>query len=395
MLKLLNGFYEMNNAKVTHVIVNNMGGITSLIKNLIQYRGSGALEQELFVLNIKGNNNTKADFSELSNCSIRYFSLDPKENWYQTYKRMAKCVGNNDGIIVSNDVFDLIMASRFNLNKKIVQIVHDVYNFRLSFQFEQYIDAFICHSEFIYDLLCQFFPQRRKDIHLRYYGIPLADVDRKSRLHGNVLKLVFLGRHDKAKGVYDLYEINNILKEKGVQVNWTILGKGPETEELQQQWSLESNVKFETPTNKFLYQIIREQDVFVFPTKFEGFPVALVEAMSLGCVPVVSNLPGGIREIVTNQTGCRCELDNVAAFADAITNLHTNRNELEEKSLNGFLISRSRHNASIQMSAYQEIFNEVVKSSQPPRHHGRKVTIGSRLDKRWIPNYVTKLLRSI
>lgn len=383
----------MNSAKVTHIVVNNLGGITSLIKNLILFKDSESLDQEMIVLNIKGNKNTPADFSDIRNCPVRYFHIDPKENWHYTYKKLSKFIGEELGVIVSNDVFDLIAIRRFNLGKKVVQIVHDAYNLRLSLQYEKYIDAFICHSEFIYDLLYQFFPNRKKDIHLLYYGIPLQQKNRQNRLHNEPLKLVFLGRHDKAKGVYDLYEINAILKANTVPVQWTILGKGPETEALKQQWSRETNVIFDTPANDQLYQVLTHQDILVFPTKFEGFPVALVEAMSLGCIPVVSNLPGGIRELVNEQTGYKCELDNNAAFADAILKLHNNRRELEEKSRTAFAIARSRHDAIVQTKAYQQLFRGIALESSTPNHHNETGSIGSRLDRRWIPNFVTKTIR--
>ncbi len=56
-----------------------------------------------------------------------------------------------------------------------------------------------------------------------------------------------MGRHDKAKGVYNLYEIDQILKEKNVYVEWLVLGKGPETEGLRQQWNGQRHVAFDTP----------------------------------------------------------------------------------------------------------------------------------------------------
>ncbi len=46
-------------------------------------------------------------------------------------------------------------------------------------------------------------------------------------------------------------------------------------------------------------------DVFVLPTQFEGSPVSLLETMSAGLVPVITDLPGGIREIVEPAVGFR------------------------------------------------------------------------------------------
>lgn len=383
----------MKKGKVTHIIVNNLGGITSLAKNLIHFKADDDLEQELIILNIVGNNNAAAGLSDVTSCPKRYFTLDKMANWYHTYKELASFIGEDPGVIVSNDVYDLIMATRFNVNKKIVQIVHDEYNLKLSLEYKQCIDAFICHSKFIYEQLRNFVPERKQDIYLRYYGIQLAEVNRKCRFQDQPLRLMFLGRHDKAKGVYDLFEINSILKKKDVPVTWTILGAGPETDRLKKQWINETNVRFRTPEGSDLYKEIQDQDVFVFPTKFEGYPVALVETMSLGCVPVVTNLEGGIQELVNSQTGHKCEMDNNQAFAEAILKLHLNRVELEAKSLASFLLSRNRHNAKVQSKEYQQLFTDIASTTSIPRHHRQTKDIGSRLDKSWIPNFVTRTIR--
>lgn len=384
----------MSQPKATFVIVNNLGGVTSLIKNLILFKGDDALPQELIVLDIKDSKTSPASFSEMIGCEIKHFVIDYNDNRYHTYKRLAKFIGNEPGVLISNDGYDLGMAASFDIPKKIVQIVHDTYNVSLSLQYEKLIDAFICHSRFFYDKLLQLLPHRANDIHLKYYGIPLSGLDRKTRLHHDPLKLVFLGRHDKNKGVFDLFEINKMLKEKSIPIQWTILGKGVETGALKQQWSHEDNVVFATPaTTDSLYELLSKQDVLVFPTKFEGFPVALVEAMSNGCVPVVTDLPGGISEIVSEKTGHRCEIDNITQFAEAISKLHTDRQKLECMSENAYIMMRNNHDAKKQSKLYQGFFKQVALSDEKIRHHGARIKIGSRLDQKWIPNFVTKTFR--
>lgn len=44
--------------------------------------------------------------------------------------------------------------------------------------------------------------------------------------------------------------------------------------------------------------LMRRHEVFLFPSKYEGFPMALIEAMAGGCAPVASRLQGITDHIV-------------------------------------------------------------------------------------------------
>ncbi|MBX9782830.1 MAG: glycosyltransferase [Chitinophagaceae bacterium] len=382
---------------VAHVIVNNLGGITSLVQNLILYKGDDALPQKLLLLDIAGNTNTAAIIDKDIRSEVTYFSLHPSDNWYYTYGKLAAALSKTEGVLVSNDQYDLIMLQAFNIRRKVVQLVHDSYNVELSIRFHECIDLFIAHSRYIYELLVQRFPERSDHIVHLPYGIPIAkNVQKKFNQH-EPLKLLFLGRHDKAKGVYDLFEINRLLQEEKIPVEWIILGRGPETGTLKEQWKRATNVTFCTPaTTAEVLEKALNSDVLVFPTKFEGFPVALLETMSMGCVPVVTDLPGGIRELVEDGvTGYKCSMDENELFAGKISLLHHDRVHLRELQINAMQKVAANYNAEIQMPAYQEAFLRLLEEKEPPHHHRVNLKIGSRLDQKWIPNFVTSVLRSL
>lgn len=380
---------------VCFVLKNDLGGITSLTKNLIQFRGHDALPQEVVFLDIEGNKYAPYFGDFVNDIPTTVFRYSTKNNLYHSFKKLRDVVGKHPGVLVSNDMFDLIMLTHYNIPKKVVQIVHDAYNVKLSLQFHNVIDRFICHSLFYFEMLCQLLPDRRDDVIFIPYGIPLTSQERQLN-QNECLKLLFLGRHDKMKGVYDLYEIDALLKRWDVPVSWLILGKGPETESLMKQWSKAENVTFYiAKDNDEIQKVCLTQDVLVFPTKFEGFPVAMVEAMSAGCVPVVSDLPGGTRELAKDERGILCTLNDNYLFAKAIKNFHENRGLLKEMSDKCSDFIRCTHNAVIQSPKYQSFFKNVASESIIPRHHRIKMKLGSRLDKKWIPNIVTTYLRKI
>lgn len=378
---------------VCHVIGNHLGGITSVVQNLVNYAGSEALEQELLAINVKGDNKTKAFLDEDSNV----FDFNPKSNWHHSFKRLSKDLSKNEGVLVSNDQYDLIMLQAFQIPRKIIQIVHDDYNATLSEKFEPVIDAFICHSKYIYNKIRKKLPDRHNSIYFIPYGIPLKEVPNRTLKPEEDLNLVFLGRHCKEKGVLDLIAIENNLRNRGVHVNWTILGSGPETSNVRKQWKDKTNVLFNVPkSNDEVQRILVEQDIFVFPTKFEGYPVSLIETMSVGCLPVVSDIPSGIPELVINgKTGILCGKDDINAFADAIAKLEISRGELCRMQLAAFDFSRKKHDVTIQTPIYQSLFRELGEDNKQPRHINIRSKIGSRLDHKAVPNFVTLLIRSI
>ena len=81
---------------VAHVIVN-LGGITSLTKNLIIYTDDNALPQELHLLNIVGSNNTPAFIDDNIMNKVIPFQLYPKDNWYHVYKSLSNNLNKSKG----------------------------------------------------------------------------------------------------------------------------------------------------------------------------------------------------------------------------------------------------------------------------------------------------------
>jgi glycosyltransferase involved in cell wall biosynthesis len=80
--------------------------------------------------------------------------------------------------------------------------------------------------------------------------------------------------------------------------------------------------------------LLAQNDVFLLASDSEGLPLSLLEAMSHGLVPVVSDLPSGIRELVDETTGRRVSPDNVQGYAKEMIWLYNNPAEMERLSSN-------------------------------------------------------------
>ncbi|WP_299514409.1 glycosyltransferase [Mucilaginibacter sp.] len=112
-----------------------------------------------------------------------------------------------------------------------------------------------------------------------------------------------------------------------------IIGEGEERATLLSQvenLGLGSRV-FMPGTKTNLQDYYNQAELFVLPSRNEGYPNALIEAMSFGCPCVAMDCDFGPAEIIKHEhNGLLVEAGNITAFADAIIRLDNNT-ELKSK----------------------------------------------------------------
>ncbi|HZU33788.1 MAG TPA: glycosyltransferase [Candidatus Angelobacter sp.] len=111
--------------------------------------------------------------------------------------------------------------------------------------------------------------------------------------------LVTAGRLQRPKGFDVLIDALPGILERIPEVQLTILGEGPLESELKQQaqrLGVNKNVAFlgfkANPWHYFKFA-----DVFILPSRFEGLPNAVLEALALGKKVVATDCPGALREV--------------------------------------------------------------------------------------------------
>jgi glycosyltransferase involved in cell wall biosynthesis len=155
-------------------------------------------------------------------------------------------------------------------------------------------------------------------------------------------------------------------------------------------------------TGKLPYEqipnLLMKNDVFLLVSDYEGLPLSLVEAMGCGLIPVVSDLPSGIRELVDDTTGKRVDPGNIAGYADAIAWLHQNRATMEQLSSNSCARVRREFSVEAMTDRWLAALPEKPESDVSwPSHWSIKPPVGAEQMFRfsWAGRLIRRMLFSI
>ncbi len=195
-----------------------------------------------------------------------------------------------------------------------------------------------------------------------------ASIEKRKLFDG--LRVLFLGRvEDGAKGCLLLPMIISQVRDRGVSVQWQIAGDGPDLAELKHRCGGFSNVKF---LGRVRYEEVPEvcaqADIYLFPSRYEGFGLSLAEAMAGGCVPVASAIRGVTDNIVEHgKTGYLFPIGGWKRAAEYIIQLTQTPAKLAEMSLAARHAVRDEFSVETVAGQYLRLMERVLADPRPLR----------------------------
>ncbi|MCS6874623.1 MAG: glycosyltransferase family 4 protein [Pyrinomonadaceae bacterium] len=180
-----------------------------------------------------------------------------------------------------------------------------------------------------------------------YSGISVEEIKKVSRkkfFPTDKLKIICAGQFIDRKGRWEFLTAAKKVLSKHKNVTFIWLSNTPLSSEDAEKipaYQLEENFTLisEIPTREDYLAMLSEADIFVLPSKKEGLPIAILEAMALE-KPVVSTAVGAIPEaIIHGVTGILINDHNMLAdrLADAVSLL------IEDASMRQRLAKAGRH----------------------------------------------------
>lgn len=164
------------------------------------------------------------------------------------------------------------------------------------------------------------------------------------------------------KGEKTLIKALKIAKDKGYKIKAIIIGDGSKREEFE-NYAISLGVLEQItftgllPTPDSVREVLLSADVFVFPTRAEGLPRGILEAMAIG-MPVLSTPVGGIPEILDAE--CLYAPNDAQGYAKKLIYFMENPEYMEKLSNINFMRAQSFRNEILQNR--RNLFYEKLKN---------------------------------
>jgi len=184
--------------------------------------------------------------------------------------------------------------------------------------------------------------------------------------NSKIIKMIYVGRLDEGqKRVSDLVEVMKLLSLWGIPYHLQVVGDGPEMPAIKEKLRTETEkgkVKLTgwlTPAE--VLKLLRQSEVFLLTSAFEGFCIALTEAMANGCCPVVTDIRSGNKQLIThNESGYMLPVGDINSFAEIISELQKNKALLAAKREAAWLNAR-QYDTTRMIRAYEEVFLQALE----------------------------------
>lgn len=260
-----------------------------------------------------------------------------------TCKYMPKVSEKEYDLAISFLTPHYFVAEKVNAKKKIAWIHTDYSHIELDVESEQKMWNAYDYIASISDACTKGFCSKFSELEIKIVRIDNiisaelikvqaeeVDVTKEMPEDGNV-RILSVGRFCHAKNFDNIPDICSRLLKKGMKVKWYIVGFGPDENLICtkiQETGMEKNViLLGKKTNPYPY--MKECDVYIQPSRYEGNCVSVHEAQALGKPVIITNYATSKSQLNDGIDGIIVTMDNESC-AEEIRNVISNKKMLRE-----------------------------------------------------------------
>lgn len=247
--------------------------------------------------------------------------------YLQTYRQAIDLIwqATNAPVILSpnlaGDCYGLAAALSLALADRIrvlaVQHSDIEYETRYLTHYEPLLTRIAGVSQLLTDRLRARLPERANDIVHLPYGIPVPPrCPTRPPIDARPLRVIYAGRMDREqKRALAIPLLSKELDRRSLAHTLTMVGDGPAAPEVDR---LLRDAPHALPRRAAVahdvHALLAQSDIMILPSRYEGLSIAMLEAMAVGCVPVVARVESGANEaIIAGNNG---EIADVSPDAD-------------------------------------------------------------------------------
>lgn len=178
-----------------------------------------------------------------------------------------------------------------------------------------------------------------------------------------------VGRLHPAKGHAELFHAVRHLQGQGRRVLTLVVGEGELRDDLKSlacELGLDGTVRF-LGRREDVPELLNVLDVYAMPSRWEGLPIGLLEAMA-AARPIVAASVGGIPELIADgATGLLVPPRDPHALATALRRLLEAPDEARRMGEAARIAVRARYAAETMARRYENLYEEVLAAPRPLR----------------------------
>ena len=202
------------------------------------------------------------------------------------------------------------------------------------------------------------------------YGFSQAEIlsnaievgEKKDVAGGEVPNLLYLGRIDKNKGIKEIVSaFTKLYKE--MRFRFVLCGDGPDRVGFEEELRNIMGDDFKycgVVAGEKKTEAILQSEIFILPSYFEGLPMAMLETMGFGLVPVVTSV-GSIPLVIEHETnGILVNKKDADDFYLKLKALLNNRELICRLSKQAYNTVKERFNSDKFIARLEEIYEKVL-----------------------------------